>query len=102
MTLRSLIAMVLVVATASLASGQGLNVDFNSTTQDGGPHNLAGFEPYDAGHEVAADFDTKSYSAFGTTVTVTPDWPNTTNNTVRQMIDRTAQWDATWTDATIS
>ena len=30
-----------------------LMIDFNSTTQDGGPHNQAGFQPYDAGHEMA-------------------------------------------------
>lgn len=99
MKLRALIAAVLVSATAGLAQGQGLDVDFNSLTQDGGPHNLAGFQPYDAGHEVAADFTTMSYAAFNTTVTVTPDWPNTTDNRVRQMIDRGAGFDATWTDA---
>ena len=76
-----------------------LKVDFNSTNQDGGPHNQAGFEPYDAGHEVAADFDTKTYSAFGTTVSVTPDWPNTTDNRVRQMIDRGSGNDNNWNNA---
>ena len=35
-----------------------LLIDFNSTTQDGGPHNEAGYQAYDAGHEVAADFVT--------------------------------------------
>ena len=99
MKVRLFFAALMVVTTAGFAQGQGLLVDFNSTTQDGGPHNLAGFEPYDAGHEVAADFNTKSYSAFATTVTVTPDWPNTTDNRVRQMIDRGAANDATWTDA---
>ena len=73
-----------------------LRIDFNSTNQDGGPHNQAGFEPYDAGHEVAADFVTKTYSAFGTTVSVTPDWPNTTDNRVQQMIDRGGGNDANW------
>lgn len=75
-----------------------LLIDFNSTTQDGGPHNHPGFQAYDAGHEVAADFVTQSYTAFGTTVTVTPDWPNSTDNRVRQMIDRSPNNDATWTD----
>jgi hypothetical protein len=98
-TLRALIAATLVATTAGLAQGQPLFIDFNSTTQDGGPHNLAGFEPYDAGHEVVVDFDTKSYTAFGTTVTVTPAWPNTTANTVQQMIDRGPANDATWLDA---
>lgn len=77
---------------------QGLNVDFNSTNQDGGPHNNAGFEPYDAGHEVPEDFVTKTYSAFGTTVGLTPAWPNTTDNRVQQMIDRSAGNDENWAD----
>lgn len=93
-------SIVAVVAIASVANGQ-LLIDFNSTTQDGGPHNLDGFQPYDAGHEVAADFDTKTYDAFGTTVGVTPDWPNTTDNRVRQMIDRGAGNDANWADESI-
>ena len=93
------IVTMIVALTACVAQGQDLNIDFNSTTQDGGPHNLAGFEPYDAGHEIAADFDTKAYTAFGTSVTVTPAWPNTTDNRVQQMIDRGANFDATWADA---
>ncbi len=99
MKFSTLVAVVLLASAAGLTRGQGLDVDFNSTTQDGGPHNLTGFQPYDAGHEVAADFTTMSYSAFSTTVTVTPAWPNTTANTVQQMIDRGAANDATWTDA---
>lgn len=71
-------------------------VDFNSTTQDGGPHPQAGYESYDAGHEVAADFVTMSYSAFGATIGVTPAWPNTTDNRVQQMIDRGMGNDDQW------
>jgi hypothetical protein len=74
-----------------------LKIDFNSTTQDDGPHNNAGFQAYDAGHEVAADFTTKDYSAFGTTVGLTPAWSNTSDNRVQQMIDRGASFDANWT-----
>ena len=84
---------------AASANADMLMVDFNSTNQDGGPHNQAGFQPYDAGHEVAADFVSRSYTAFGTTVAVTPAWPNTTDNRVRQMIDRAATNDATWNNA---
>ena len=73
-----------------------LLVDFNSTTQDGPANNQDGFQPYDAGHEVPADFVTRSYTAFNTTVTLTPGWPNTTDNRVQQMIDRSAGNDANW------
>ena len=89
----------LVLCFAAAAQAQDLNIDFNSTSQDGGPTNNDGFQAYDAGHEVAEDFVTKTYSAFGTTVGVTPDWPNTTDNRVRQMIDRGAGNDANWLDS---
>lgn len=92
-----LISLIALLAMSGMSFGQ-LLVDFNSTTQDGGPHNHPGFNAYDAGHEVAADFVTQSYSAFGASVGITPDWPNTTNNFVRQMIDRSVANDATWTD----
>lgn len=79
-----------------------LFVDFNSTSQDDGPHNdtAAGFSAYDAGHEVDADFVTTNYDAFGTTIALTPSWSNTTDNRVQQMIDRGAGNDANWGDAT--
>ncbi|CAN5270443.1 hypothetical protein BH23VER1_BH23VER1_10700 [soil metagenome] len=74
------------------ALAQSLFIDFNSTTQDGGPHPQGTpYQDYNAGHEVAADFVTREYSAFGTTVSLTPDWPNSTDNRVRQMIDRANQ-----------
>lgn len=76
----------------------GLFIDFNSTTQDAGPNPIGGiYRDYDAGHEVAADFDTKSYAAFGASVTLTPSWPDTTDNRVQQMIDRAAGNDNNWT-----
>ena len=74
-----------------------LQVDFNSTSQDGGPHPQAGFESYDAGHEVAADFNTKTYGS----ITVTPAWPNTTDNRVQQMLDRGAGNDDNWVNDAI-
>ena len=84
-------------------SHAALWVDFNSTTQGGGPNNNAGWEAYNAGHEVAADFVTQSYNATfaisgAANVGVTPAWPNTTDNRVRQMIDRGAGNDANWLD----
>lgn len=75
-----------------------LMIDFNSLTQDNGPHPEPGFQSYDAGHEVVEDFVTNEYSAFGTTVSLTPTWPDTTDRHVMQMIDRGAGNDATWLD----
>ena len=50
----------------SIASAQDLLVDFNSTTQGGGPTNQAGYQAFDAAHENNADFSSaRSYSAFG-------------------------------------
>ncbi len=93
-----LLTLLLAAGIANTANAQ-LHVDFNSTTQDGGPHNAGGHVAYDAGHEVAADFVTQSYTAFGgASISVTPAWPNTTDNRVQQMIDRGAAFDATWVD----
>lgn len=83
-------------------SNAALWIDFNSTTQDGGPHNDAAYLAYNAGHEVAADFTTMTYATtFAITgaasVGVTPTWPNTTDNRVQQMIDRGAGNDANYT-----
>lgn len=84
-----------IIGFASAAHGQ-LMIDFNSTTQGGGPTNEPGYQAYDAAHENTATFDTKSYNAFGTAVSLTPSWPNTTDNRVQQMIDRGAGNDAQW------
>lgn len=76
-----------------------LFVDFNSTSasQDGGIHPESGYQQYNAGHEVAADFlAARSYSAFNTTVSLQVTWPDTTNSHVQQMIDRVAGNDANW------
>ena len=73
---------------ANLASGAmnpaalagSLRVDFNSTTQDGGPHNEPTFQPYDAAHEVSASFVMRNYNTTfphtgSATVSVTPTGP---------------------------
>ncbi|MGJ8697424.1 MAG: PEP-CTERM sorting domain-containing protein [Verrucomicrobiaceae bacterium] len=96
------------------AVAQGsLWVDFNSTSQDGGPHPEAGYQSYDAGHENATDLGsgttpgaTASYNPVfaltgAATVTLTPDWPNTTDINVRQSIDRGPTNDATWTGSNL-
>ena len=93
------------------ASHAALWVDFNSTNQDGGPANAAGFQAYSRGHEVAADVGaagnrTETYgTSFALTgaanVSLTADWPNTTDNRVRQSIDRGAGNDANWADVNL-
>ncbi|MEM7311596.1 MAG: hypothetical protein AAF497_00455 [Planctomycetota bacterium] len=80
-----------------------LMIDFNSETQDGGPTNddFGGFSPYDFPHEGGDGFSawpTQTYPAFGTNVTLTPDWPNTYGPLSEQMIDRGANFDANWFD----
>jgi hypothetical protein len=91
--MRTLVAALTVLLMAGAApAGIILQVDFNSTTQDSGPHPQAGWESYDAGHEVAADFTTRTYGG----ISVTPTWSNTTDNRVQQMIDRGAGHDANW------
>lgn len=91
-----LLTSIAALAAAAPLSGQNLLIDFNATNQDAGPHPQAGYQSYDAGHEVIADFITVGFPAFGTTINVTPAWPNTTDNRVQQMIDRGAGNDANW------
>ena len=82
---------------ASSASAALLRVDFNSDQDGGGAsttagdpglsvanHNQEGWSSYHANHEVAAEFSTANYGG----ITVTPAWPNTTDNRVQQSIDR--------------
>ncbi len=98
MNLRIFLATHLVLTIATIQA-QNLLVDFNSTNQDGGPHPQAEYQSYDAAHEVPADFITRPFQAFGTTIDITPAWPNTTDNRVQQMIDRGAGNDANWNNA---
>ena len=79
----------------------GLAVDFNSTNQDGPAHNQDGYRAYDAAHEVSNTFTTMSYDVVfpftgAATVSVTPEWPNTTDPRVRQAIDRSLTFDMNW------
>ncbi|MFT4541741.1 MAG: hypothetical protein ACI841_005387 [Planctomycetota bacterium] len=98
-------ARILLTSFATLLAGSStahaqLKVDFNSLTQDGGPHPELGYESYDAGHEVQADFVPKIFTAdFGSglvNITVTPAWPNSADNRVMQSIDRSSGNDAYW------
>ncbi|MHC4356523.1 MAG: alpha/beta hydrolase-fold protein, partial [Planctomycetota bacterium] len=95
--------------TASREPAMGpLRVDFNSNQDGGGDSttagdpglsaaatNQAGWSSYHANHEVIAEFTTADYGG----ITVTPDWPNTTDNRVRQSIDRGSGNDSNWDDA---
>ena len=92
-------------------SHAALWVDFNSTNQGGGPTNAAGFQAFSRGHEVEADLGaggnrTENYAvSFALTgdanVSLTADWPNTTDRRVRQSIDRGAGNDANWADVNL-
>lgn len=90
MTIRLTFLFIFLTA-ASVAHGQSWWLDFNSLSQDNGPHPTEGYLAYDAGHEVAADFVTQEYDVFGTTVSFTPSWPDSTDNRTQQMIDRGTQ-----------
>ena len=94
--------LLLSVLFAGVSSAQWM-VDFNSESQDGGPTNddFGGFEPYNFPHEGGDGFTpwpTVDYSAFGTTVSLSADWPNTDSPTAEQMIDRGSGFDANWYD----
>ena len=69
-----------------------LKIDF---TRTGGPV-YAGWQGYFATHEVLSSFTTQSYSAFGTTIDITPTWAAGAVNETSQMYDR---GDGVWTDA---
>ncbi|MFP6864872.1 MAG: hypothetical protein VCA35_02935, partial [Roseibacillus sp.] len=60
------------------ASAQ-LLVDFNSTSQDSGPHPEAGYNSFDAAHENSAQIaGVRNFSAFGSSVAVSVDFPDST------------------------
>ena len=97
---RILAALLAVAMLTGIASADTLMVDFNSNQDDGGDsttagppqdsvanHNQAGWSSYHANHEDAAEFGTATYGA----ISVTPAWPNSTDNRVMQSIDRNDQ-----------
>jgi hypothetical protein len=95
MTKQLLIPMIGVAVSASAQAA--LLIDFGTTTSPV----ETGYEAYTASHENSASFTTQSYNAtFALTgaanVSITPDWTNTADNRVRQMILRGAgnqnQW----------
>ena len=64
----------------------GLMIDFSQTNGAVEP----GYQAYVANHEQAATFTSQSFSAFGTTVTVTPSWADGATPQAMQMIDRSS------------
>jgi hypothetical protein len=63
-----------------------LKIDFGTTTTP--VEN--GFQAYTASHEVADTFTAQSFSAFGTTITITPSWASGAAAAAMQMYDRVA------------
>ncbi|YCM45166.1 lamin tail domain-containing protein [Verrucomicrobiaceae bacterium 227] len=90
-----------IFASLTTLAGAQLYVDFNSTSLDGGPHLENGYQAFSAAHEGGTPPAGQTYPAFGASVTVTPTWPNTTDNRVRQFIDREPGNDDNWGTSTI-
>ena len=95
-------------ATPVPGNSTALFVDFNSNQNGGGDssgsfpeqtaaiHLQAGYQSYHANHEVAAEFATGLYTAFGASVTLQPEWPDTTDNRVQQSLGRSDGESGNW------
>jgi hypothetical protein len=57
-------------AMLSMAVAESLKVDFNGSSAQ----TMAGFQAYTAQNEVTNTFGSRTYSAFGTSITITPTW----------------------------
>jgi hypothetical protein len=69
------------------ASADSLKVDFNGSSGQ----TMSGYEAYTAQNEVTNTFGSRSYSAFGTTIIVTPAWTGSpATNTAQQAQARSA------------
>ncbi|MGC6583208.1 MAG: PEP-CTERM sorting domain-containing protein [Akkermansiaceae bacterium] len=88
---------------AGATAQAALLIDFSNATSPLEP----GYEAYRATHENAASFTTQSYNptfavSGAANVSLTPAWPNTTDNRVQQLIHRNAnninQWNGSNTD----
>jgi len=91
----------ILVATLTCSVQAQLLVDFNSTSQDGGPALNEGWQAYSEDHEDKQDNDGWQTAVYPTSfgdVTLTPAWPNTDDVNVQQSIDRGAGNDANWLD----
>ena len=99
---KPILGLLLFCAYSTLGSAE-LFVDFNSTSQDGGPHPETGYNSYDAAHENASDFlSPRDYNAFGTTVSLAIDFPDSSDRRVQQMIDRGSGNDGNWTGSKLN
>ncbi|MFP6885058.1 MAG: hypothetical protein VCA40_11540, partial [Roseibacillus sp.] len=99
---KPILGILLLCAPASPCSAQ-LFIDFNSTSNDGGPHPETGYNSYDAAHENASDFlSPRDYSAFGTTISLAVDFPDSSDRRVQQMIDRGSGNDGNWTGSKLN
>lgn len=68
-------AIVILLAVISQATAESLKVDFNGNNNGSVIlQTQADFQAYNARNEVLGDFVPVNYSAFGTTITVTPTW----------------------------
>ena len=85
--MKRLLCLLLIICMASgaaFAQSSILKVDFTNT--DGSVED--GYDAYYATHENESTFTAQTFSAFGTTVTVTPTWANGADAACMQMIDR--------------
>ncbi|MFP6873228.1 MAG: LamG-like jellyroll fold domain-containing protein [Verrucomicrobiales bacterium] len=112
--IRAILVLMAALAVPPLSRAQ-LWIDFNSNQSGGGnpvagdPANAtnavfseAGYQSYHARHEQAADFVIASYSASfsqtgAATITLLPEWPNSTDQRVRQSINRGGGQANSWT-----
>ena len=83
-----LAAMGVLFVTASVGQAESLKVDFGNSPTASVQN---GYEVYSAVHENEASFTSQSYSAFGSTVSVTPSWTSGAAATAMQMLDRNPQ-----------
>ncbi len=71
----------IVLAAVFQASADSLKVDFNGSSAQ----TLAGYQAYTAQNEATNTFGSRTYSAFGTNITITPTWTGSpATNTAQQ------------------
>ena len=101
-------AVLVLTMTSAVQADVILRVDFNSNQDGGGnsntaddpsqsaaAHNQEGWSSYHANHEAPDEFATADYDG----ITITPAWPNTSDNRTQQSIDRGAGNDGNWDDS---
>jgi len=81
-----------VFGTSTVEIGEEMKIDFNSDPGTVEP----GYLPYTSAHESPEVERTETYPAFGTSVSLTVDYPDTTDLRVRQSLDRGSDFDANY------